>query len=135
MRPLTESEVTFDLELEPEHIPFRGNAIASGDPEYDREYEAELQERLDNGDESAWCCLTVTATWVSADGDEYAGRDHLGGVTLEGGSGPAVSRQAWELADWHGMKQKALADLNATLQARVAKCAALQTELSEQVAQ
>ena len=131
MRKLTESEVTFDLELEPEDIPLRGNAIASGDPDYDREYEAELQERLERGDESAWCCMVVTATWTSADGDEYVGRDHLGGVTLEGGSGRAVNRQAWELADWYGMKQEALDDLNAQLETRVKRCAALQAELSE----
>lgn len=103
--PLTAADVTFTVEIEPEHIPVRGNCLASGDDAADREYEDEILERLECGDESAWCVLVVTAT--ASDGTE--GRNTLGCCSL--------SREytAKQCAKDQGMHDDALAALNAEL--------------------
>jgi hypothetical protein len=78
VRPLTAREVTFAVEPQPEDIPVRGNAMASGDDKVDKEYEDEILERLDNDDIWAWCHVVVTARW-----NGFEGTAGLGGCCYE----------------------------------------------------
>ena len=66
-------EINYRIEVEPEHEPVRGNALASGDDAADREYEDEILARLDAGDVWAWAAVTVIA-----EVDGFEGRDRLG---------------------------------------------------------
>lgn len=64
------------LEAEQEHIPVRGNAMASGDDEQDRAVEDEIIERLNNGDVWAWASVRVAVSHddiPSIEGDDYLG--------------------------------------------------------------
>ncbi len=71
------ANVTFEVTIESEDIPVRGNYMASGDDTFDKECEDEILTRLENGDDSAWCCVKVTATL-----GDFSGSDYLGCVTL-----------------------------------------------------
>jgi hypothetical protein len=78
---ILELERKFDIEIEAEQddTPIRGNAIASGDDDYDREVENEINARLDRGDVWAWAHVTVRVS--------YAGiteESNLGGCCYEG---------------------------------------------------
>lgn len=76
LRKLTREDVEITIEIDNEWLPLRGNAIATGDPDYDRQVEDELLKRLDSGDIWAWCSVTVTARW-----NGFEGKDHLGGCS------------------------------------------------------
>lgn len=69
-------DVTYRLVVEPEDIPVRGNAQASGDDAYDRQVEDAIIRRLDNGDVWAWACVTVIAEC-----EGFKGYDTLGGCS------------------------------------------------------
>ncbi len=56
-----------------EDAPVRGNALASGDDDLDREAENEILERLERGDVWAWAHVTVYASY-----EGLQGRDDLG---------------------------------------------------------
>lgn len=60
------SAVAYEIEITEEHIPVRGNAMASGDDAADRELEDEILARLDRGDLWAWCSVRVKA--IAPDG-------------------------------------------------------------------
>lgn len=70
---------TITLTAEPDPTPLRGNALASGDPVADREYEDRLIARLNDGDIWAWCVVTVTASW-----NGVSASDSLGGNSYDG---------------------------------------------------
>ena len=129
LRQLTLAEVEIDISLEPEDIPVEGNLIASGDDEADAADNAAVLERLEQGDESAWCCMVVTASWTSAAGDEYCGRATLGCCNFAPGSGRETAKQSEELAALYGMQEEALAELNERLADVVNSAANLGTEL------
>lgn len=74
----TIEQVNFSMEVEPDEIPVRGNAIVSGDDNYDKEVEDELIERLNAGDVWAWALVTVTAEWNGVEG-----YDTLGGCSYK----------------------------------------------------
>lgn len=57
----------------PEETPIRGNAMASGDDEADREVEDDILRRLESGEEWAWCTVRVVATYEGFEGDDYLG--------------------------------------------------------------
>ena len=59
-------EKAFNVELtaEPEHIPVRGNAIVSGDDDYDKEVEDSIISDLEKGNKWAWCCAAVEVSYV-----------------------------------------------------------------------
>ncbi|GAG86978.1 unnamed protein product, partial [marine sediment metagenome] len=78
-KELTAADVAFVLTIEPEDIPVRGNAMASGDEEVDRRVEDGIIERLDQGDLWAWCSVKVTATLL--DDTDLEGADYLGGCS------------------------------------------------------
>ena len=73
LRKLTPADVRFTITVEYEQTSVRGNALASGDDEADRECEDAIIKRLDQGDVWAWCTVFVTATW-----NEHEGRTDLG---------------------------------------------------------
>jgi len=56
------SGVTYRIEVEQDDIPVRGNALASGDDMLDRETEAEIIRRLNQGDVWAWATVSVIAS-------------------------------------------------------------------------
>jgi hypothetical protein len=120
MRKLQIDEVEFSLELEPEDIDPRGNASAWGEPE-DTLYLNEILDRLSRGDDAAWCVIMVRARPKDTRLGGFEGIDSLGAVTLGTGwrPGPENERDAWAMANDHGMKDQALEHLNARLQAAV----------------
>lgn len=119
-RKLTESEVTFTVELEPEDMPYEGHFS-------DRRDVAFIRKRLQAEQHEAWCSLKVTATW-----NGYTGVDYLGGVSLDCGqhpSGDKVARAAEKFARESDMHSQALDDLQATIEAEYAKVMRLLTPL------
>jgi len=56
-----------------EHAPIRGNAIASGDDEFDREVEDKIINDLENGDEWAWCTVEVRASFHELHASAFLG--------------------------------------------------------------
>lgn len=58
---------------EPEEIPIRGNAISSGDTEFDRQAEDDIIKRYNAGDELAWCQVRVEAEARGFKHIEYLG--------------------------------------------------------------
>ncbi len=75
-------EITYRLECLSEDIPFRGNAMASGDDELDREAEQWIEDQLNRGNEWAWCCARVTAT-IEFQGHTFEGETYLGCCSYE----------------------------------------------------
>jgi hypothetical protein len=78
LRKLIGSEVVYELKVEPEDTPVRGNAMASGDDAFDKECEDRIINDINSGNVWAWCCVTVTA---SSRGVEA--RDTLGCCSYE----------------------------------------------------
>lgn len=76
MRKFQPNEIRFILYCEPEDMPIRGNVMASGDDEADREAEDAVIADLESGNQWAWCCVTITAEWAG-----FTGRAVLGGVS------------------------------------------------------
>ena len=66
------NQVTFELECMPEDDQVRGNASAIDD-ETDKENEDSIIEQLENGNEWAWCCVKVTASYKGQEGTDYLG--------------------------------------------------------------
>lgn len=107
LRKLTESDVTFTLEVEQDDTPIRGNALASGDDELDKRVEDEILARLNCGDVWAWACVTVKAQYKS-----WVGAACLGAVSC--------ADEADFMNDVNGyaaLKSVALFDLQAQLEA------------------
>jgi hypothetical protein len=61
-----------------ETIPLRGNALASGDDDLDRDVEEEILSRLAYGEQWAWCWVEVIAEFRGLEG-----RDTLGGCSYK----------------------------------------------------
>ena len=105
IRPLREDEVRFKISIVPEHIPVRGNALASGDPAIDRAAEEAILARLDQGDIWAWCTVFLTARWRGF--DDF---DVLGCCSYE-------DEEDFKRCDYYAdMKDRALEELNRKLQ-------------------
>lgn len=64
---------TITLECEPEDLVIEGNALDSGNPEWDREQEQWIRDQLSAGNEWAWCCAHVRARFKGFAGDDYLG--------------------------------------------------------------
>ena len=67
------AKAAIGLTAELDDIPVRGNALASGDDDADRECEDAILTRLEAGDVWAWAIVVVTATL-----DGFTGSDCLG---------------------------------------------------------
>ena len=67
--------IEYKIELQEEHIPVRGNALASGDDAEDKRVEDEIINRLNCGDMWAWCSVRVVAyiPGIDLEGDDYLG--------------------------------------------------------------
>jgi len=115
VRSLTASDVECTVRIEPEEIPFRGNASAIDD-ETDAETEAWIARELSRGNDAAWCCVIVEATWKS-----------YSGVASVGGCSYATEAEALACADDYGLQAEALEDLNRS----IASIAAELSELAE----
>lgn len=104
LRKLTEADVVFYLECEPEDIPVRGNCMASGDDAFDKECEDKILAELDDGNEWAWCCVKVTARLNQCPSLE--GNAFLGGCSYESEE-DFIKHSGY----YEDMKRQALADL------------------------
>ncbi len=113
LRKLTAAEVTFDVRIEADECAsekeIRGS-FATDEPDLDKQQADEILERLNSGDETAYCGVIVTATWEH-DGVEYTGDDSIWGCTL------SDDYTAETVAEHHGMRETALERLNGTLAA------------------
>lgn len=74
--------IEYNWKVEPEDMPVRGNVSFSGSPERDRKFEDEILERLDRGDEVAWCISMVEAL-IRYKGYTFRGSDALGGCSYK----------------------------------------------------
>jgi hypothetical protein len=99
------SDVTFTIDVEFDDLPVRGNAMASGDAEVDKEVEDEIIARLDRGDVWAWALVIVRAHW-----HDFEGRAALGGCSYK-------DAQDFKAPDGYypQMCEEAFADLIVTL--------------------
>ena len=79
-----DSKVSYELECHPEDAPIRGNAMASGDDDFDREVENKILAELKARNGWAWCTVRVVARYEGVDGIfgdnwlgccSYAGRE------------------------------------------------------------
>ena len=107
-RKLTATEVTFSVDLEPEHLEYEGHFSDKRDVAF-------IRKRLAAEQQEAWCCMVVTAKWHG-----LKGRANLGGVSLDCGqhpSGDKVARHAEKYAREEGLYDEALDALNAEVQA------------------
>jgi len=77
-REFKPQEVIFTITAEQEDLPIRGNAIASGDEDFDEKIAREIEADLDRGNVWAWASVTVTASWAG-----FAGNDQLGGCSYK----------------------------------------------------
>ena len=114
LRALRMEEVEFEVAIEPEEEGVRGNAQASGDDAADRKLEEEITERLERGDQAAWCTVMVTARW-----NGFSGWASLGCVSLD------ESYTLDVVVDDHDMKEEALAHLNQQIAESAASIAPL----------
>jgi hypothetical protein len=78
LRRLTAEEVTFEMRVDQDDVPFKGNVMASGDAEVDREVEHWVESQLAYGNEWAWCIVTITARYRN-----FEGTDTLAGCSYE----------------------------------------------------
>jgi hypothetical protein len=104
-------EVKFTLTVEQDDIPVRGNAMASGDDDLDRQVEDEIVDRIDRGDVWAWASVCVEAHW-----NGFVGRDCLGGCCYTDEEDFVKNGGYYE-----SMKSEALADLNSEIEAQYLK--------------
>jgi hypothetical protein len=105
LRPLTASEVQFELSINPEDS---APDFQCGDPEYkelDDAEEARARARLDRGDYWAWCYVTVTARWGS-----FSATASLGGCSY-------ADEAEFDRCGYKGeLESEALARLNEVLE-------------------
>ena len=104
-------EVTYEIECLPEDMSVRGNAMDSGDAEFDRQVEDEILSKLESGNEWAWCVVRVVARITLPNGTTLEGEDFLGGCSYD-------SREDFEegAADYlDDMKGRALDNLREVL--------------------
>lgn len=66
------NEVQFKIIAHEEGIPIKGNAVATGNDEEDKEIEDEIYRKLESSI-WAWCCIEVKATWKGIKGNDYLG--------------------------------------------------------------
>jgi len=65
IRAIERHEACIRIRAEPDWVPVKGNAMASGDDALDREVEQEILQRLNQGDIWAWAAVTVETSWKS----------------------------------------------------------------------
>jgi hypothetical protein len=104
LRSLTAEEVTFELLMDQDDVPFEGNVMASGNTEVDDEAEKWVESQLADGNSWAWCIVTVTARYRS-----FAGIDSLCGCSYE-------SEETFKACDYYkDLCSSALENLNSNI--------------------
>ena len=103
-----ESKVTYEIELLEELDGVRGNVMASGDDEFNRQCENEILADLDRGNQWAWCTVKVTA--------KYDGLHHVEGTDYLGACSYHDEKQFKNDVYFEDMKAVALADLKLALE-------------------
>jgi hypothetical protein len=74
----------YSLEVSQDETPVRGNAMASGDADDDREVEDAILNRLDGGDVWAWAFVTVAARLPAGPKQpDWVGKASLGGCSYK----------------------------------------------------
>ncbi|SEW16683.1 hypothetical protein [Chitinophaga arvensicola] len=96
-------EVNFSFEPQYEEIPIRGNYMATGIEQLDREAEAAVLRELENGNIYAWFCAAVTAEWRGIKETTY-----LGGCSYH-------DEKDFKRDHYDSMKDEAYKDLIATI--------------------
>lgn len=119
LHKLTLDDVDISIHCEAEDIPVRGNLVDSGDAEQDKEMEDEVLDRLNDGDEWAWCSIEVRATHKGIYASEY-----LGGCSYVGERDFVKNSGYYE-----DMVQRAIEGLQSVLDAQAATVAALVTSI------
>jgi hypothetical protein len=76
--PFGLNPVEYEVRVEPEDLPYKGNCMASGDEDYDREVEQWITDELNKGNEYAWCGVMVIARF-----EGFEGVDSLGGCSYK----------------------------------------------------
>lgn len=119
-------KVTYEIEIEADETPVRGNAIASGDEAFDTATENLILARLEAGEIEAWCVATVWAV-VRVGEHKFSGRAILGGCSYE-----TEAQLKQELLENPGydLKAEALEDLLSNLKREVARGEAADQALS-----
>lgn len=107
IRDVTISEVEFFTEIEPEEIITPKESFDD-----DGTQERQIREQLEQGNDYAWCQITVTAIW-----EGIAGVASLGGVSASDEAG------ALEVAAFYELKEEAVAHLNQEIQAYLEQAA------------
>ena len=102
------SKVVCELEIFPEDMEVRGNAICSGDDDFDREVEDGIISRLEEGDLWAWCTVKVTA--------RYRGVRGLKGVAWLGGCSYLDSLDFRKGGYFEDMRAEAIANLRGQME-------------------
>jgi hypothetical protein len=98
-------QVEFTIECMPEDLQVKGNASAIDD-ETDREIEQYIYDELNNGNEWAWCCITISA--------HYKGQ--IGSASLGGCSYKNKTDFKENSGYYEDMKQSAFDDLISSLE-------------------
>lgn len=73
MKPLTKTDVRIEVICHPEHIPVKGNAMASGDDALDARVERKIIRQLEDGNQWAWCTVEVCGHFHGLTASEYLG--------------------------------------------------------------
>jgi len=76
-----DSKVSYRIFAEQDDLPVRGNAMCSGDDDFDRQVEDAILARLDDGDVWAWASVKVEARYEGVDtfnDEDIVGVDYLG---------------------------------------------------------
>lgn len=73
MKTLKISDVQFEIICHPEHVQVKGNAVASGDDDFDKKVENKIIRQLENGNTWAWCTVEVKATYKSLEASDFLG--------------------------------------------------------------
>lgn len=123
--PERKVEVFFDAE--PEDLPVRGNAMASGDAVFDKAVEDEILDRLERGDIWAWFTGHVVVT-TSVDGVAFTGHDYIGGCSYADRDDFLRDNRDGYLRD---LRDRALADLTANVKRVIKSGLAASTLLKE----
>ena len=68
-----DNAIKYSIKIHPEKTPIKGNAMDSGDPDYDARVEKGIRDRLNRGNRWAWCTVEVIAEYESFTNSAYLG--------------------------------------------------------------
>ena len=73
MKTLTVNDITWTVTAQFDDIPVRGNAMVSGDADFDREVEDRILSRLEDGDVWAWAMVLVQGEYKGLSASDTLG--------------------------------------------------------------